>query len=333
MSMDAPTVSVILPVRNGDPYLARAIDSILSQEGVDLELVVIDDGSTDGTAAFLAGIADPRLRVVPGPGTGLVDALNLALAHARGTYVARMDADDIALPGRLARQLAIMEADPAVDMVHGAVRVIDAQDCVTGAIAAQTASPAQRTAILLGEAPGMPIIHPTVMYRRESIAKAGGYRQSPSCEDHELWLRVVDHWKIVAIPDPVLDYRQHDGGISREKAAEQLVSNLTNSIAYRYRRLSGIDLATRAPDRLDWLRARIRECDGRFIRAFCLARVVRRRLRERDLRPAIGGLVRLVSAGRPDLLLNGWAQRGVLAVQHARLAEFIAKWPPSDASG
>lgn len=333
MSADAPTVSVILPVRNGDPYLARAIDSILSQEGVDLELVVIDDGSTDGTAALLAGIADPRLRVVPGPGTGLVDALNLALAQARGTYIARMDADDVALPGRLARQLAILQADPTVDMVHGAVRVIDADDRITGAIAAQSALPAQRAAILLGEAPGMPIIHPTVMYRRESIAKAGGYRHSPSCEDHELWLRVVDEWKIVAIPDPVLDYRQHDGGISREKAAEQLVSNLTNSIAYRYRRLSGIDLAIRAPERIDWLRARIAECDGAFIRAFCLARVVRRRLRERDLRAAISGLVRLVSTGRPGLLLNGRAQRGVVAVQHARLAEFIARWPPSDTSG
>ena len=113
-----PHVSVLLPVRNGGAWFALALQSILDQDGCDFELIVIDDGSSDGTSELLAACPDARLRVLRREGGGLVAALNAGLELARGDYVARMDADDIALPGRLARQAATLDADAVVEHAH-----------------------------------------------------------------------------------------------------------------------------------------------------------------------------------------------------------------------
>lgn len=311
----APRVSVLLPVRNGDPWFAAALESILSQEGVDFEVVVVDDGSKDGTTAHLAACGDPRLRVIRREGEGLVAALNTALEAARGDYVARMDADDLSLPGRLARQARVLDQQPDVVMVHSAVQVIDGQGRRQMVIAADQITPEQRRAALLGEYPARPIIHPSVMMRRAELLAVGGYRHSPSCEDHELWLRVVDSWVFHAIPEVLLLYRQHDQGISRSRAAEQAISHITNCVAYRYRAASGIDLYRDDPGRYAWLRERVTEKAGAMIAAVVHAKAARRHLRQGSWGKGATSLAALVRTGRLTMLSNRFHLRAFLKVE------------------
>ena len=112
-----PLVTVLVAVHNGGAALRASVDSILGQTFADFELVVVDDGSTDDTAGFLASVADSRLRVLSGPHQGLGAALRRGLDRARGEYIARQDADDIAHPDRLTAQVAFLDAHPDVVLV------------------------------------------------------------------------------------------------------------------------------------------------------------------------------------------------------------------------
>ncbi|HKC07818.1 MAG TPA: glycosyltransferase family A protein, partial [Methylomirabilota bacterium] len=110
--MAAPAVSVLMGVRDGAAWISRAIGSVLGQTLTDLELVVVDDGSTDATAALLSGVRDPRLVIERQTQAGLTVALNRALERARAPLIARLDADDVALPARLERQRAFLQGHP-----------------------------------------------------------------------------------------------------------------------------------------------------------------------------------------------------------------------------
>lgn len=317
-----PKVSVLLPVRDGEPFFAEALQSILTQQGVDFEIVVIDDGSSDGTTERLSACKDPRLIVIRREGDGLVAALNCALAAARGDYIARMDADDVTLPGRLFRQAEFLDANPAVAMVHCSVRIIDAAGNGSYRLAAMPCSSKQRLAILLDECPGGPIIHPSVMMRRAALLEAGGYRNSPACEDHELWLRVVDEWQISALPEVLLHYRQHATGISRERMVEQSISHITNACAYRYRQVSGIDLIDQDPAAYAVLRALVAERATPMLEQMTLAKIVRREFRQRNWEEACGACVRLTKLNGLALLSNRVVRRRMLALQLDVLACF-----------
>ncbi len=123
--MSLPAVSVLMGVRDGAPWVAEAIESILGQTLADLELIVVDDGSTDDTPTLLAGMRDPRLVVEWQPPKGLTRALGRAFARARAPLVARLDADDVARPDRLERQHAFLAAHPEVGLLGSAARVVD----------------------------------------------------------------------------------------------------------------------------------------------------------------------------------------------------------------
>jgi glycosyltransferase involved in cell wall biosynthesis len=277
--MTAPIVSVLLPVRNGGDLLPLAVESILSQQGVDFELIVIDDGSDDGTPAYLAGIADPRLRVVRRAGEGIVVALNAGFAMARGRYIARMDGDDIALPGRLAAQAHVLDTEPDADITFTSAHVIDAQGQRNSLLLAEAKSRDEQRAILLEETRGAPIIHPSVMMRRSVLEALGGYRAVPLAEDHDLWLRAVDRFGFRAIPQALLEYRHHIGGVSRHRAVEQAVSCLLNNACYRLQTSTGIDLFLRAPQVHAALRLWIAEHLGDDLRAISQARAIRSELK------------------------------------------------------
>ena len=118
-------VSVVMPVRDGERFVAEAIGSVLGQTVSDLELIVVDDGSTDSTPALLAGVADPRVRVLTQPPSGLAPALNAGCAEAAAPVIARMDADDVALPDRLEWQLAFLDAHPDVALLGGGIVLVD----------------------------------------------------------------------------------------------------------------------------------------------------------------------------------------------------------------
>ncbi|RMG28363.1 MAG: glycosyltransferase family 2 protein, partial [Gammaproteobacteria bacterium] len=132
--MPAPRVSILLPVRNAADRLGPCLDSIAAQTLRDYELLCIDDHSCDGTRALLVARSrrDPRLRILDSPGRGIVAALNHGLVHARGAFIARMDADDRMHRERLARQWAFLRAHPELELVGSRVRILPAGASTTG---------------------------------------------------------------------------------------------------------------------------------------------------------------------------------------------------------
>lgn len=216
-------ISVVLPAYNAEATLEAAIASILDQTDPRFELIVVDDGSTDATAAVVARAAarDPRVVPVSIPHGGIVAALNEGLARARGALVARMDADDRSAPGRLAAQRARLDADPDL----GLVSCLVAHEGVAGDTRGyalhvdwlnQVVTPEQ---IRLSRFVEAPFAHPSVMFRRDLVERFGGYRDGPFPEDYELWLRWLDAGVAMAkVPEVLLTWRDAPHRLSRTHA-------------------------------------------------------------------------------------------------------------------
>jgi glycosyltransferase involved in cell wall biosynthesis len=207
--MSLSLVTVLLPVYNAAAYLAETVAGVLTQTWRDFELLVIDDGSTDASAALLADYArmDSRVRVVAQPNAGLVAALNRGLALAQSRYIARLDADDVCAPERLARQVAFLEHHPRVAACGSWVHVLGAP---AQAVWRYPVDDAAARAQLVFETP---FCHPAVMLRREtltqhSLAYSPEFREA---EDYELWARLAEHGTLANLPEVLLEYRVHPG--------------------------------------------------------------------------------------------------------------------------
>lgn len=225
--MRAPRVSVLMPVYNAERYLAQAVKSILDQTFTDFELLIIDDGSTDGSRAILEHYAarDPRIRLVSRPNTGYVVALNEMIAMARGEFLARMDADDVARPDRLEHQVAFLSEHPEVVCVGGWIQLIDAASRRLTCQQTPTDDASLQDLALQG---GMPMGHPTLMYRRRDVEAIGGYRpEFMPAEDVDLILRIGERGQLAALPRVVIDYRLHNQSISEQRVHQQ--SNLART--------------------------------------------------------------------------------------------------------
>lgn len=204
------SLSVILPVYNAARYLRAALASLQQQTVRDFEVIAVDDGSTDGSKAILDEVAkaDPRLRVISRPNTGIVGALNDALAEARGDFVARMDADDVAEPTRFAEQLSFLVAHPDRVALGTAVWIIDDRDRVIDRWEPPANSTAIETALLDGN--GGALIHPSAVFRRAAINAVGGYRREfDLAEDLDLYFRLLAHGTLANLTLPLLRYRHH----------------------------------------------------------------------------------------------------------------------------
>src|SRR5204863_1066446 len=162
LPMTMPAVSVLMSVNDGAPWVAEAVASVLAQSAGDLELIVVDDGSSDATPDLLAAVRDVRLRVLRQARTGLTRALNRALGAARADLVARLDADDVALPERLARQRAFFERAPDVGLLGSAAREVDG----AGAIVRVVRPPEDDAAIRRALIRANPLVHSSLMARR-----------------------------------------------------------------------------------------------------------------------------------------------------------------------
>lgn len=218
-----PRISVLMPVYNGGAYLEAAIASVLAQSFGDFELVVVDDGSTDGSREIVNAFADgdSRLRPIWKANSGISDTLNLGLADARGEWIARLDADDVMLPRRLERQLAFLEANTDVVAVGSYYDLID-----TAGARRITRHPLPRTrdelARYLEARELLTFTHPTMTYRRDLAMSLGGYRRElEPCEDADLFARMLAAGGTILIQPEILTlYRVHGGSISSRKTRE-----------------------------------------------------------------------------------------------------------------
>lgn len=219
---ERPRVTVLMTVYNGMPYLAHAVHSVLRQTFTDLECLIIDDGSTDGSVPYLQGIRDPRIVLVRQPSNlGQAASLNRGLALARGAYVARLDQDDVCLPARLAAQVAYLDAHPAVALVGSWLYWMTASGRRTGLVGVRVDEFGTAIGILLTRS--VPLGHPTAMFRRAVVQGLGGYDPSYApAEDYELWCRLaLARQGIAVIPRPLVQLRLHAGQQSAARGALQ----------------------------------------------------------------------------------------------------------------
>jgi cellulose synthase/poly-beta-1,6-N-acetylglucosamine synthase-like glycosyltransferase len=206
-----PLVSVIMAVNRDDGYLQAAVASVLAQTLREIELLVIANQCHDSVWERLLELAarDVRLRPIRTPLGQLPYNLNVGLHHARGEFVARMDADDLALPERLARQLRFFRANPDVSVLGGGYAHMDAQGRRTGRTPRLQLSPERIHACMPYESC---LAHPTVMMRRADVLAVGGYAWGMYAEDWDLWLRMRRAgMRFANLPEVVLHYRIHDG--------------------------------------------------------------------------------------------------------------------------
>jgi hypothetical protein len=215
-----------MPVRNGERFLAEAVESVLAQTVSDLELVVVDDGSTDSTPQLLAGIADARVRVLTQAPGGLAAAINAGCAEACAPVIARMDADDVSLPDRLERQLAYLDRHPDVALLGGGIVLVDE---------AGREFDREPASFAPNLSERNELVHGTVCMRTEAFRALGGYRLDQA-EDYDLWLRFEERFGIAAVADPVIRYRFHPGQFSVTKLERQALGALCVRAAAAVRR-------------------------------------------------------------------------------------------------
>ena len=232
--MSAPRISVIMSVYNGEPYLREAVESILNQTFGDFEFIIINDGSTDGTGAILARYQriDDRIRVYHQENQGLIASLNRGCHLAQGKYIARMDADDVSLPDRLARQAYYMEVHPEIGILGTWIEYIDENGEPRGEHRIPTAPGLIGWLFLFGNF----LAHPSVMMRRNVVERVGFYRpEALHVEDYDLWMRASIFTGIANIPEALLQYRVWEGSVCSRyfQTQEQNVVKVMHSMISR----------------------------------------------------------------------------------------------------
>lgn len=213
-------VSVLIPFHNAAPTLDAAIRSIAEQSFPEWELLLINNASIDESASIAHDWSrqDSRIRVIEEPTIGIAHALNTGLKHASAPLIARMDADDVAHPERLARQVAYMEEHPRTGVLGTRTRfetTVEKSSGMAWFVNWQNAilSPHEHYVKRFVDAP---LAHPTVMFRKELVDRFGGYSTGPLPEDHELWLRWMHHGvRFAKLPEELLTWSDHSQRLSR----------------------------------------------------------------------------------------------------------------------
>jgi glycosyltransferase involved in cell wall biosynthesis len=240
-----------MPVRNGARWLSEAIESVIAQSRPDWELIAIDDGSTDDTPGVLGEYAerDERIRVVRQESLGLVSALNRGLAEVRGPLLARLDADDRALPERLDHQVHHLAAHPEIGLLGSWAQEIDEYGNRRGRLQPATL-PDELSRILLE---ANPLVHSSVMLRTDLARRLGGFRPAfRAAEDYDLWLRLAENAKVANLPEILVEYRWHGGNVTSRDAIRQAFSVRLAQRSARARRATGRDPAGSLAIPPDW---------------------------------------------------------------------------------
>jgi glycosyltransferase involved in cell wall biosynthesis len=219
--MPAPVVTVLLPARNAQATVARAVESLLEGTLRNLRVLAVDDGSTDGTRGVLQGLVarDGRVELLDGQGRGLVAALQLALSHATSPYVARMDADDEALPRRLEASVEALEADSHLAGVGTGVELFRDDQPVSPSLQAYAAwlnGLTTAEALFRARFIESPLCHPSVCLRRQALVAAGGWKDGDFPEDYALWLQLLHAgYGLRNLPEVLLRWRDSAQRLTR----------------------------------------------------------------------------------------------------------------------
>jgi glycosyltransferase involved in cell wall biosynthesis len=210
-----PLVSIILPAYNCEKYISESVSSILQQVYDKFELIIINDGSTDNTSSILASITDQRMRVLSNDGNkGLIYSLNRAIDESKGEYIARMDADDIAINDRIEKQVHWLLHHPDTAAVGSFINIIDENGKEKHAwkLDRDTSSSDEIRKIMPKE---NCLAHPTIMIRADILKRYKYTESQKNIEDYDLWLRMLsDGLVIEKIPQPLLLYREHTTSVT-----------------------------------------------------------------------------------------------------------------------
>jgi glycosyltransferase involved in cell wall biosynthesis len=216
-----PRLSVLLPVYNAEPWVAEAIGSIIGQTFSEFELIVIDDGSTDGSATVIRSFDDERIRFVSRENRGFAASLNEGLALARADLVARHDADDVSEPERFRKQMEHLARNPNTVLVGTNYEMIDVDGRSLGTTNLLT-NPAD---LKVAQVFANQFCHGSVVFRRSAVVAVGGYQAASSpAEDYDLFTRLARHSRVANLPDPLYRWRVNPLGMSgsrREAMDEQ----------------------------------------------------------------------------------------------------------------
>ena len=219
MNMKNPEVTVLMSVYNGEKYLREAIDSILNQTFENFEFLIINDGSTDGTADTLQSYNDPRIKIINNEkNIGLTKSLNRGLKIARGEYIARQDADDVSMPERLEKEVNFLNQNRNIGLVGTYSLRINEKGNVLHVARPLNDDRELKEKLLIGNQFG----HGSVMFRRECIEKVGSYREEfKSSQDYDLWLRIADFFDVANIPELLYKWRLNVNSISVVRKDQQ----------------------------------------------------------------------------------------------------------------
>ncbi len=241
MAVRRPLVSVVMPVRNGETYIESAARSVLEQQGVDLELVVIDDGSSDNTRERLEKLNDPRIRIIDGPEQGVAAAMNAGIAEARGLYFARCDGDDLYESARLWRQVRYLETNGCFGAVCGRFQMIDARSRI---VHEPQGAGLRDHEITRSLRQGIVDVHfCTYLARTEHVRATGGFRSFfKTGSDIDFQLLLCEQTRVAYDPHIVYRYRLHDDSITHRHApAFQMANERLGRALEQQRRERGQD--------------------------------------------------------------------------------------------
>ncbi len=206
-----PLVSVVMPAYNAADTVEEAVRSLLVQTYDHLEILIVDDGSTDASVDIVASLREPRVKVLRRGHEGLVKTLNYGCARAQGEYIARLDADDVTHERRVAAQVEYLERHSDVGLV-GTWAKIMSEDGEEGTFEPPVADRALRRYLLWDS----PFVHSSVMFRREAFRQAGGYPEGLA-EEYRLWIRMAQSWKIAVVPEVLVTHRIHRASYTRRQ--------------------------------------------------------------------------------------------------------------------
>lgn len=208
--MCSQLVSVLVSAYNEEDTIIRGIESLLSQDYSNIQIVVVNDGSTDDTARRLATLQDSRITVVEKTNTGLADSLNVGIGVCEGELIARQDADDTSAESRISKQVAAFEKDPTLVLCGSWASIVSPNGTML------IWPPVRDKEIKKMLQRDNQIVHSAAMFKKSAVMEVGGYAPIWPCEDYELWIRLGSLGKLANIPEPlVIRYMATDHLIRR----------------------------------------------------------------------------------------------------------------------